>query len=193
MPTTKAPIRCPWVPATDELYIAYHDEEWGVPVHDDTKLFEFLILESFQAGLSWQTILRKRHNFAKAFANFDYHQIARFTPAKAAKLMTDSGIIRNRAKIEAAINNAQKFIAVQKEFTSFSKYMWSFVNNKTINHKLQSIKDYQPTSPEAIAFAKDLKKRGFKFLGPTTVYAHMQAVGMVNDHITSCFRHKQCR
>lgn len=193
MPTTKAPIRCPWVPSTDELYIAYHDEEWGLPVHDDTKLFEFLILESFQAGLSWQTILRKRHNFAKAFANFDYHQIARFTPAKAAKLMTDSGIIRNRAKIEAAINNAQKFIAVQKEFTSFSKYMWSFVNNKTINHGLQSIKDYQPTSPEAIAFAKDLKKRGFKFLGPTTVYAHMQAVGMVNDHITSCFRHKQCR
>ena len=193
MPTTKPPIRCPWVPSTDELYIAYHDEEWGLPVHDDTKLFEFLILESFQAGLSWQTILRKRHNFAKAFANFDYHQIARFTPAKAAKLMTDSGIIRNRAKIEAAINNAQKFIAVQKEFTSFSKYMWSFVNNKTINHGLQSIKDYQPTSPEAIAFAKDLKKRGFKFLGPTTVYAHMQAVGMVNDHITSCFRHKQCR
>lgn len=193
MPTTKAPIRCPWVPATDELYIAYHDEEWGLPVHDDTKLFEFLILESFQAGLSWQTILRKRHNFAKAFANFDYHQVARFTPAKAAKLMTDAGIIRNRAKIEAAINNAQKFIAVQKEFTSFSKYMWSFVNNHTINHGLQSIKDYQPTSPEAIAFAKDLKKRGFKFLGPTTVYAHMQAVGMVNDHITSCFRHKQCR
>lgn len=193
MPTTKAPIRCPWVPSTDELYIAYHDEEWGVPVHDDTKLFEFLILESFQAGLSWQTILRKRHNFAQAFANFDYHQVARFTPAKAAKLMTDAGIIRNRAKIEAAINNAQKFIAVQKEFTSFSKYMWSFVNNHTINHGLQSIKDYQPTSPEAIAFAKDLKKRGFKFLGPTTVYAHMQAVGMVNDHITSCFRHKQCR
>jgi DNA-3-methyladenine glycosylase I len=193
MPTTKPPIRCPWVPSTDELYIAYHDEEWGVPVHDDTKLFEFLILESFQAGLSWQTILRKRHNFAQAFANFDYHQVARFTPAKAAKLMTDAGIIRNRAKIEAAINNAQKFIAVQKEFTSFSKYMWSFVNNHTINHKLQSIKDYQPTSPEAIAFAKDLKKRGFKFLGPTTVYAHMQAVGMVNDHITSCFRHKQCR
>jgi DNA-3-methyladenine glycosylase I len=193
MPTTKTPIRCPWVPATDELYIAYHDEEWGLPVHDDTKLFEFLILESFQAGLSWQTILRKRHNFAKAFANFDYHQVARFTPAKAAKLMTDAGIIRNRAKIEAAINNAQKFIAVQKEFTSFSKYMWSFVNNHTINHGLQSIKDYQPTSPEAIAFAKDLKKRGFKFLGPTTVYAHMQAVGMVNDHITSCFRHKQCR
>jgi DNA-3-methyladenine glycosylase I len=193
MPTTKPPIRCPWVPSTDELYIAYHDEEWGVPVHDDTKLFEFLILESFQAGLSWQTILRKRHNFAQAFANFDYHQVARFTPAKAAKLMTDAGIIRNRAKIEAAINNAQKFIAVQKEFTSFSKYMWSFVNNHTINHGLQSIKDYQPTSPEAIAFAKDLKKRGFKFLGPTTVYAHMQAVGMVNDHITSCFRHKQCR
>ena len=193
MPTTKTPIRCPWVPATDELYIAYHDEEWGLPVHDDTKLFEFLILESFQAGLSWQTILRKRHNFAKAFANFDYHQVARFTPAKAAKLMTDAGIIRNRAKIEAAINNAQKFIAVQEEFTTFSKYMWSFVNNHTINHGLQSIKDYQPTSPEAIAFAKDLKKRGFKFLGPTTVYAHMQAVGMVNDHITSCFRHKQCR
>ena len=184
----KTPIRCPWVDLNDPLYLAYHDEEWGVPVHDDQKLYEFLVLETFQAGLSWRTVLHKRENFRRDFADFDVLTVSRFTPARVEKLMQDAGIIRNRQKIEAAINNAKQFLLVQKEFGSFSKYMWSWVKNKPIKHAIRSKKDYRATCDEAEAWAKDLKKRGFKFLGPTVVYAHMQAVGMVNDHLATCHR-----
>lgn len=183
--------RCHWPGTDDKLYIAYHDKEWGVPVHDDRKIFEFLILEAFQAGLSWRTILYKRQNFKKAFASFDYKKIAKFDKQKTESLMHDAGIIRNRLKILAAVNNAKRFMEVQKEFGSFDNYMWSWVKGKPINHKIKSLRDYRVTIDEANAWAKDLKKRGFKFLGPTVVYAHMQAVGMVNDHLVECFRHKQ--
>ncbi len=185
--------RCPWPIAGDALYIAYHDKEWGKPVKDDRKIYEFLVLESFQAGLSWRTILYKRENFRKAFHNFDYKKVAKMTAKDHARLMKDAGIIRNRLKISAAIENAKRFQEVQKEFGSFSKYMWSWVGGKPINNKVRSIKDYQATSPEGDAWAKDLKKRGFRFLGPTVVYAHMQAVGMVNDHVVSCFRYSTIR
>ena len=180
--------RCDWVKNADELMIKYHDQEWGVPLRKDNKIFEFLVLESFQAGLSWRTILNKRKNFEKAFLKFDPVKVSKFSKKEIAKLLNDKGIIRNRAKIEAAINNAKKFLEVKKEFGTFSKYMWSFVNNKPINNKIKKISDYKSLSPEAINWAKDLKKRGFKFLGPTTIYAHMQAVGMVNDHMVGCFR-----
>jgi DNA-3-methyladenine glycosylase I len=182
--------RCHWPGTGDKLYIAYHDEEWGVPVHDDRKIYEFLVLEAFQAGLSWRTILYKRKNFGKAFANFDYKKVAKFGKTDVTRLMKDAGIVRNRLKIEAAINNAKRFMEVQKEFGTFSTYMWSWVKGKTIPHKMRTLKDYVVTIPEADAWAKDLKKRGFKFLGPTVVYAHMQAVGMVNDHLIGCFRRK---
>ncbi len=182
---------CPWPIADDPLYLAYHDTEWGVPVHDDQIIYEFLVLETFQAGLSWRTVLHKRENFRKAFANFDYKKVARFTPQRVARLMQDAGIIRNRQKIEAAIVNAKQFIKIQKEFGSFDRYMWSWVKHQPIIHKLQTTKDYPATIDEAIAWSKDLKKRGFKFLGPTVVYAHMQAVGMVNDHTVNCFRYTQ--
>lgn len=183
--------RCPWPIAADELYIKYHDEEWGVPVYEDRKIFEFLILESFQAGLSWRTVLHKRENFRKAFAGFDYHKVARFTAVDQARLVLDAGIIRNRAKIQAAISNAQCFLRVQKEFGTFSKYMWSWVGGKPRRNMFKSLRDYVATSDEALAWANDLKQRGFKFLGPTVVYAHMQAVGMVNDHTMDCFRYRQ--
>ncbi|MCB9757053.1 MAG: DNA-3-methyladenine glycosylase I [Candidatus Omnitrophica bacterium] len=183
--------RCPWPIADDELYVKYHDEEWGVPVYEDRKIFEFLILESFQAGLSWRTVLHKRENFRHAFIGFDYRKVARFTAADQARLILDAGIIRNRAKIQAAIINAQCFLQVQKEFGTFSKYMWSWVDGKPRINKFKSSRDYVATSDEAIAWAKDLKQRGFKFLGPTVVYAHMQAVGMVNDHTMDCFRYRQ--
>ncbi|MFZ3019929.1 MAG: DNA-3-methyladenine glycosylase I [Minisyncoccia bacterium] len=182
--------RCPWV-SSDELYIKYHDTEWGMPVRDDKKIFEFLVLESAQAGLSWITILRKRENYRKAFSNFDYKKVAKYSLRDVKRLLGNSGIVRNRLKIEATISNAKKFLEVQKEFGSFSKYMWSFVNNKPIKNKIKTSKDYKPTSIEGDALAKDLKKRGFKFLGPTIVYAHMQAIGMVNDHTVSCFRYKK--
>ena len=184
------PIRCPWVDLNDPLYLAYHDEEWGVPVHDDQKLYEFLVLETFQAGLSWRTVLHKRENFRRAFANFYVAKVSRFTPTRIERLMQDAGIIRNRQKIEAAVNNAKRFIEIQKEFGSFSNYMWRWVNGKPIVHAVKTAKDYRATNDEAIAWAKDLKKRGFKFLGPTVVYAHMQAVGMVNDHVLDCSRRK---
>jgi DNA-3-methyladenine glycosylase I len=171
--------------------IDYHDKEWGVPVHDDRKIFEFLILESFQAGLSWRVVLHKRENFRKGFARFDYKKIARFTAKDVARLMKDAGIIRNRAKIKAAINNAARFMEVQKEFGSFASYMWGWVKNRTIDHKIKIMRDIPTVIPEAEAWAKDLKKRGFKFLGPTVLYAHMQAVGMANDHVTTCFRHSK--
>ncbi len=179
--------RCLWS-STDPLMIAYHDKEWGVPTRNDKKIFEFLILESAQAGLSWRTILHKRENYRKAFANFDVEKVARFTARDVERLLKNAGIIRNRAKIEAAINNAKKFLEVQKEFGSFSKYCWAFVGGEPIRHKIRKLSEYPTTIKEGDAFAADLKKRGFKFLGQTTIYAHMQATGMVNDHMVNCFR-----
>lgn len=185
--------RCPWLKKPDELYEAYHDTEWGVPVYDDKKIFEFLVLESAQAGLSWITILRKRENYRKAFAGFDPVKVSKFGSSQVEKLLKDEGIIRNRAKIEATINNAKRFLEVQKGFGSFAHYMWSFVGGKPIQGNLRKLSDYKPTTPESEAFAQDLKKRGFKFLGPTTVYAHMQATGMVNDHNRDCFRYTEVK
>ena len=183
--------RCGWPIAGDELYLTYHDEEWGVPVNDDRKIFEFLVLESFQAGLSWRTVLYKRENFRKAFAGFDFNKVARFTAKDQARLMQDAGIIRNRAKILAAIANANRFLEVRKEFGTFAKYMWSWVGGKPRVNSFKSPKDYPEHTDEAERWSKDLKKRGFKFLGPTVVYSHMQAVGMVNDHTTDCFRYRE--
>jgi len=180
--------RCPWPTAGDPLYLVYHDEEWGVPLHNDRKIYEFLVLEAFQAGLSWRTILYKRENFRRAFAGFDPVKVARFGRREVARLLKDSGIIRNRQKIEAAINNAKRFLEVRRQYGTFDKYMWSWVNGKPIIRKPRTLKDYPPYTDEAVAWAKDLKSRGFKFLGPTVVYAHMQAVGMVNDHTADCFR-----
>ncbi len=181
--------RCNWV-TTDELYINYHDEEWGKPVYDDQTIFEFLVLESFQAGLSWITILRKRENFRNAFDHFDYRKIVTYTDEKIEELMNNAGIVRNRLKILATINNAQRFMEVQQEFGSFSKYIWGFVNHTPIVNTFKTIKEVPATTDISDELAKDLKKRGFKFLGSTVIYAHMQATGMVNDHITSCFCYK---
>ncbi|MEK7118591.1 MAG: DNA-3-methyladenine glycosylase I [Patescibacteria group bacterium] len=183
--------RCPWVPLNDPPYAKYHDIEWGVPIHDDLTLFEFLVLESAQAGLSWRTVLYKRNSYRKAFANFDYKKVARFTKHDVARLLKDKRIIRNRLKIEAAINNARRFLEVQKEFGSFAAYARTFVCGKPIVHKLKKLTDYPEHIPEAVAFSFDLKKRGFKFLGPKIIYAHMQATGMVNDHTINCFRRKE--
>src|SRR5208282_2044980 len=188
--TSKNIKRCPW-PEGDPLMVAYHDREWGVPVHDDRKIFEFLVLEAFQAGLSWRTVLHKRDNFRRAFAGFDYRKVARFGSRDTARLLKDAGIVRNRLKIKAAIENARRFLEVREEFGTFSRYMWKWVGGKPTNNRLRTLKDYRPYTEEALAWAADLKKRGFKFLGPTVVYAHMQAVGMVNDHVTSCFRHRE--
>jgi DNA-3-methyladenine glycosylase I len=187
----KVPKRCSWPGQEDFLMLTYHDEEWGKPVRDDRKIFEFLVLEAFQAGLSWRIILHKRKNFKKAFKNFDYRKVARFTSKDRARLVRDAGIVRNRAKIAATIQNARLFMEIQKEFGTFSKYMWQWVKGKPLQHRLKTIKDYPVVIPEAEIWAKDLKKRGFKFLGPTVLYAHMQAVGMVNDHVVHCFRHRE--
>lgn len=184
--------RCSWC-VGDPLYEFYHDTEWGVPLFDDEKLFEFLILESFQAGLSWITILRKRENFRKAFDNFNCRKIAAYSENKIQELMDDTGIIRNRLKINAAISNAQAYIEIQREYGSFSKYIWSFVNGKPIQNSWSDNNQIPATSDLSIAISKDLKKKGFKFVGPTVVYAHMQATGMVNDHIVSCFRHRELK
>ncbi len=180
-------IRCGWC-ANDALYEKYHDEEWGVPVYDDQKIFEFLILETFQAGLSWITILRKRENFKKAFDNFDYKKVAKYDENKMQELMLDAGIIRNQLKIRAAVSNAVAFMEVQKEFGTFSKYIWGFVDHKPIVNTLRGLSQIQATTPISDALSKDLKKRGFKFVGSTVVYAHMQATGMVDDHIDSCWK-----
>jgi len=180
--------RCTW--ASNELNIPYHDNEWGVPVHDDRKLFEFLILEGAQAGLSWDTILRKRDAYRKAFAGFDPKKVARFDDAKTAKLMLNEGIIRNRLKIASAVSNAKAFLKVQKEFGSFDEYIWSFVGGKPINMKLKP-GGVPATSKVSDAISKDLKKRGFNFVGSTIMYAFMQATGMVNDHVVTCFRHRE--
>ena len=183
-------IRCEWV-GTDPLMIAYHDQEWGVPIHDDRKLFEFLILEGMQAGLSWMTILRKRENFRVAFNDFDPQVVARYDQAKFEQLMQDAGIIRNRRKIEAAAQNAQAFLAVQEEFGSFDAYMWQFVDGKPIVNSWQKMSEIPAQTEESVNLSKDLKKRGFNFVGPTIMYAHMQATGMVNDHTTDCFRYHE--
>ncbi|WP_136480401.1 DNA-3-methyladenine glycosylase I [Cognatitamlana onchidii] len=182
--------RCAWCQG-DSLYEAYHDEEWGVPVYDDETLFEFLILETFQAGLSWITVLRKRENFRKAFDNFDYKKIAQYDQNKIVDLLADTGIIRNKLKVNATVTNAQAFIKIQEEFGSFSKYIWQFTNGQPIKNSFKSIKDIPANTALSDTISKDLKKRGFKFVGTTVVYAHMQATGMVNDHETSCFRYEQ--
>ena len=188
----KEKIRCAWC-GTDPLYVRYHDEEWGVPVHDDKKLFEFLVLESFQAGLSWYIVLKKRPNFKKAFANFDPKKVSQFAKRDVARLMQDAGIIRNKMKIEAAINNAARFLEVRKEFGSFSNYVWSFTDGKTIDGKRRTMKDYISKTALSDAMSKDMGKRGFKFRGTTICYAFMQAVGIVNDHLVSCFRYKELK
>ncbi len=180
--------RCEW-PKEDALMVAYHDKEWGVPVHDDQKHFEFLVLDAFQAGLSWKTILYRREGFRKAFANFDVVKVARFTDKQVEKLMQDEGIIRNRLKITGTIKNAKAFIAIQKEFGSFNDYIWQFTGKKTINGKRKTMKDIPATSKESDAMSIALKKRGFTFVGSTICYAYMQAAGMVNDHAVDCFRH----
>ncbi len=182
--------RCEW-PTSDPLLIKYHDKEWGAPIKNDRKVFEFLVLESAQAGLSWITILRKREGYKKAFAGFDPKKVAQFTKQDVARLIKNPAIIRNRLKIEATINNAKRFLEVQKEFGSFSKYMWSFVKGMPMDGKRKKLKDLPAVTKEAEVWAKDLKKRGFKFLGPTVCYAHMQAVGMANDHTIDCFRHAE--
>jgi DNA-3-methyladenine glycosylase I len=187
--TDKAPHRCGW--ARSDILIDYHDREWGVPQHDDVKLYEFLILEGAQAGLSWETVLRKRENYRKAFANFDPRKVARFDARKQAKLMLDPGIIRNRLKIGAAVRNAKAFLEVQREFGTFDAYLWRFVGGKPIVNRFKSIKQVPPRTAESDAMSKDLIKRGFTFVGSTICYAMMQAVGMTNDHEVGCFRHRQ--
>jgi DNA-3-methyladenine glycosylase I len=184
--------RCGWA-GTDPLYVAYHDNEWGVPLHDEQKLFEFLVLEGMQAGLSWITILRKRENFRKAFDNFDLDKVAGYDESKVAQLLSDAGIIRNRLKIAAAIQNARAFQKVQKEFSSFDAYIWQFVGGRPKQNAWPTLKDIPPRTPESDAMSKDMSKRGFKFVGSTICYAHMQATGMVNDHTIECFRYSQVR
>lgn len=178
--------RCPWVIAGNELYEAYHDTEWGVPVHDDRKHFEFLVLEGAQAGLSWLTILKRREGYRRAFADFDPEVVATYDEKKVEALMLDEGIIRNRLKIESCINNAKRFLEIQKEFGSFNNYVWKFVGGKRLENRRKSMKEVPPETPESKALSVDLKKRGFKFVGSTIMYAYMQAVGLVNDHLTDC-------
>lgn len=185
------PCRCPWVDLSKPDYVAYHDVEWGVPVHDDRLLFEFLILEGAQAGLSWYTVLRKRQNYREAFDGFDPDKVARYDERKVAALLDNAGIIRNRAKIEAATRNARCFLAVQETFGSFAAYLWRFVDGRPIVHELRTLADYPATSPESDAMSRDLRRRGFKFVGSTICYAHMQATGMVNDHTVDCFRRQE--
>ncbi len=182
--------RCGWCKG-DDLYEAYHDQEWGVPVYDDDRLFEFLVLETFQAGLSWITILRKRENFRKAFDNFDYKKIAKYSEEKILELLQDAGIIRNKLKVRATVTNSREFIKIQEEFGSFSNYIWDFVSGKPLQHKIEDYKKAPATTEISDKLSKDLKKRGFKFVGSTVMYAHMQATGMVNDHQIDCFRYKE--
>jgi len=188
----KALTRCRWAEGVSLGYIEYHDKEWGVPVFDDQVQFEFLLLEGAQAGLSWSTILNKREGYRKAFADFDPLKVARFTQKRIEKILLDPGIVRNRLKVQSAVSNAKAFLAVQKEFGSFSKYIWGFVDGKPIQNNFRKDGDIPATSPESDALSKDLKKRGFKFVGSTIMYAHMQATGLVNDHVAACFRHKPC-
>ncbi|MBS1975830.1 MAG: DNA-3-methyladenine glycosylase I [Bacteroidetes bacterium] len=182
--------RCPWC-LKSELYMRYHDEEWGVPVHDDRKHFEFLILEGAQAGLSWSTILNKREGYRKAFADFDPGKVAKFTETRLQKILQDPGIVRNRLKVYSAVNNAKKFLEVQEEFKSFDNYIWSFVKNKPIVNKWKELGQIPPTSKVSDALSKDLIKRGFKFVGSTVIYAHLQACGLINDHLVDCWRYRE--
>lgn len=182
--------RCTWC-GNDPLYIAYHDSEWGVPVYDDATLFEFLILETFQAGLSWITVLKKRENFKLAFDNFNYKKIAKYTEEKQGELLLNAGIIRHKLKIKATISNAIAFMEIQKEFGSFSTYIWGFTNGKPIKNKHANLNEVPATTELSNIISKDLKKRGFKFVGSTVIYAYMQATGMVNDHVTDCFRYNE--
>ena len=183
--------RCPWVDLRKPDYVEYHDKEWGVPVHDDRAIFEFLTLESAQAGLSWYTVLRKRKNYRIAFKNFAPELVSQFGDKEISELLSNPGIIRNRAKISSAINNAQRFLEVQSEFGSFNTYIWKFVNGQPIVNQIKKLEDYQATSKESDKLSKDLKQRGFKFMGSTICYAHMQAMGMVNDHSLDCYRREQ--
>lgn len=183
--------RCGWASLVDPTYRAYHDEEWGVPVHDDRVIFEFLVLEGAQAGLSWGTILRKRENFRRAFSEFDPKKVARFDGRKVNSLLKDPGIIRNRLKVESAIQNARAFLRVQDEFGSFDSFVWRFVGGRPKMNRWKTMKEIPSKTPESEAMSKDLLARGFRFVGPTICYAHMQATGMVNDHVTSCFRYKE--
>ena len=182
--------RCAWANA-DPLLTVYHDTEWGVPLHDDQRLFEFMILDAFQAGLSWSTILKKRENFWRAFAGFDPARIARFTESDVRRLLADPGIIRNRLKVASAITNARQFLEVQQEFGTFDRYIWSFVDGRTIKNRRRSLKQIPAQSKESEAMSRDLRQRGFRFVGPTICYAFMQAAGLVNDHLVSCFRYTQ--
>ena len=182
--------RCGWC-EKEEIYIEYHDTEWGVPVHDDQKLFEFLVLESAQAGLSWLTILKKRVGYRKAFAAFDPQKVARFTKTKIERLLVDPHIIRNRLKIEAAVTNAKAFLNIQEQFGSFDRYSWQFVDGTRIVNRWKRLQDIPASTPLSDTFSRDLKERGFKFVGSTIIYAHMQAVGMINDHLKSCFRYRE--
>lgn len=184
--------RCEWT-GKDPLMVAYHDEEWGVPVHDDRVLYEFLVLEGAQAGLSWATILKRRDGYRHAFAGFDVQKVAQFDDADIERLRQDSGIIRNKSKIKSAINNAKRFITVQEEFGSFDQYQWEFVDHQPIRNNFEKLSDIPPTTDLAESFSKDLKKRGFSFVGPTICYAHMQAVGMVNDHLIHCYRYQDIK
>jgi DNA-3-methyladenine glycosylase I len=189
--SSKPPRRCTWASPTDQLMIDYHDREWGVPVHDDRKHFEFLVLEAAQAGLSWAIVLKKREGYRRAFSEFDPQKVARYTEKKIEALVADPGIVRNRMKIEAAVKNARAFLAVQAEFGSFDAYCWRFVDGRPQVNRRRLSREIPATSPESDAFSKDLKRRGFSFVGSTIIYAHMQAVGMVNDHLVECFRYRQ--
>ncbi len=187
----KQPSRCPWVDLNKPEYIDYHDREWGVPIHEDKLLFEFLTLEAAQAGLSWYTVLKKRENYRKAFNQFDPKKMAKYDEKRIERLLGNPGIIRNRQKIMAAINNAQRFLEVKEEFGSFDAYMWRFVGGRPVVNKIKMLSDYPTTTPESEAMSKDLRQRGFKFVGPTICYAHMQATGMVNDHTLDCYRRQK--
>jgi len=189
----KTKTRCGWASPADPQYAAYHDKEWGVPVHDDRRLFEFLVLEGAQAGLSWRTILLRREGYRRAFAGFDPEKVAAFDRRKIGALLKDPGIIRNRLKVESAVTNARALLAVQKEFGSFDRYIWSFVGGSPIRNKWRSMSQIPAVTPEAKSMSKDLLKRGFRFVGPTICYAYMQAVGMVNDHVVDCFRYAEIR
>ena len=185
--------RCGWAEGVSPAYITYHDEEWGVPVHDDRVQFEFLILEGAQAGLSWSTILNKRDGYRKAFAGFDPERVARFTARRIDRLLQDPGIVRNRLKVRSAVTNARAFLAVQEQFGSFSDYIWGFVDGEPVQNRFRRDADVPATSKESNALSKDLQRRGFKFVGSTIMYAHMQATGLVNDHVVGCFRYKPCQ
>ncbi len=193
-PAKKSPVtRCPWSEGVSPAYLDYHDREWGVPVHDDRKQFEFLILEGAQAGLSWSTVLHRREGYRRAFANFDPVQVARFTPARLEKLLKDPGIIRNRLKVAAAVTNARAFLEIQATSGSFDAYIWGFVGGQPQRNQWRTQAEVPATSPVSDALSKDLKKRGFRFVGSTILYAHLQATGLINDHLVSCFRYAACR